>query len=108
MNTTTFSRSYLQSLPEKRKQNHIQAIIQEFVQTVQNSASLGKTSCIFSRDEKRGGCYSHPPPPDISNDDIIKALQEKFPDCSVRYEENWVETTPNTKTLTKGILVDWS
>jgi hypothetical protein len=44
----------------------------------------------------------------LSNEDIIGALQAKFPDCVVSFQETWVDAEDNTRVLKKGILIDWS
>jgi hypothetical protein len=118
MSTSIYSRSYLQSLPEKHKQEHIELMIREFVHNVNRCATMGKTSCLYSivddsarRHRNHLGMITsphQPSPPEVTTEDLIAAFQNKFPGCTITYEENWVETTPNTKTLTKGILVDWS
>ena len=36
------------------------------------------------------------------------AFQRLFPDCDITYVEDWIETSPGTKELKKGVRVDWS
>jgi hypothetical protein len=107
MNSQTFSRAFLQSIPEQRKQQHIDMIIQGFLGQLQNEAAAGKTFYMYAFDE-RSIVRQHPPLPVITNDDLISAFQRKFPDCYVSYEERWIDINPNNRVLKKGIVIDWS
>ena len=49
-----------------------------------------------------------PDPPEPPSDELLAALKEKFPDCGVSFQEDWVETRQGVKELKKGILIDWS
>jgi hypothetical protein len=109
MNTQTFSRSFLQSIPEQRKKQHIDRFILSFITQLENTAAVGKTSFLINPDSITNSSISqHPPAPVITNDDLISALQLKFPDCGISYQEIWIDTHPNTRILKKGILIDWS
>jgi len=46
--------------------------------------------------------------PEPPSDELLTGLKEKFPDCSVSFHEDWVETRQGVKELKKGILIDWS
>lgn len=109
----TFSRSFLQGIPEQRKQQHINQIIQWFIHELQNAAAAGKTSYMYSLDQRHavaavGLGQSNPPPPVTTNDDLVSAFQKKFPDCDVSYQETWVDVNPHNRVLKKGIVIDWS
>ena len=113
MSSQTFSRSFLQGMPEQRKQQNIDKLIEQFVQDLQRAAASGKTSYMYStaRVESYNSAIMRPngqEEPVITNDDLISAFQRKFPDCRISYEETWVERDSNTKYLTKGIIIDWS
>jgi hypothetical protein len=141
MTTQIYSREYLQSIPEKRKQSTIDQIAESFIPELQNTASSGKTcylyeiplSCHQKRETYIPGHAipaigirtradtSIPPTwqfhhtwPILSLNDVVEGLKKKFPDCKVTYEENWIEdpswqtTGKITKTLNKGIVIDWS
>lgn len=106
MSSETFSRSYLQGLPEQQKRQHIETFVQEVIGAVQSEATLGKTSYMYDPAPQRGfSNHIHLP---ITNDDLVVAIQRKFPDCSVSYQEIWVDAKANTKVLKKGIVIDWS
>lgn len=100
----TFSRSFLQGIPEQRKQQHINQIIQGFMNELLNVAAAGKTSYMYSLNVAQ----SYPPPPVTTNDDLVSAFQKKFPDCDVSYQETWVDVNPHNRVLKKGIVIDWS
>ena len=42
------------------------------------------------------------------SDEVLAGLREKFPDCLVSFQEDWIETPHGMKQLKKGILIDWS
>lgn len=115
MNSETFSRSFLQGIPEQCKQNRIYQIIGHFIQDLKNAAAMGKTSYMYNPDNCRvlnqhlfpGGPKNHNSPV-ITIDDLVSAFQKKFPECDVSYQETWVDIDSNTRSLKKGILIDWS
>jgi hypothetical protein len=108
MSLQVFSREYLQSIPEKRKQEQIDNIIQGFKVDILNAAAMGGTSYRYVKSE-RGRVHSrHPPPPQLTNEELIAGFQERFPGCKVFYEESWVASSATTQTLVKGIVIDWS
>jgi hypothetical protein len=59
-----------------RKQQHIDRIIQEFINNLQNAASDGKTSYMYSPDNLRV-LNQYPSLPVIANDDPCV----RFPEC---------------------------
>lgn len=105
MSSPPLSRSYLQGIPEQRKQERIDYIIRGFMNELHNAAAAGKTSYMYSLNAV-GQC--NPPPPVITNDDLVSAFQKKFPDCDVSYQETWVDVNPHNRVLKKGIVIDWS
>jgi len=46
--------------------------------------------------------------PESLSHELLAALGEKFPDCGVSFQEDWVETRQGVRELKKGILIDWS
>lgn len=109
MSLQVFSREYLQSIPEKRKQEQIDSIVQGFKIEIQNAAAMGGTSYRYVKSERgRAHAYTHPPPPQLTNEELIAGFKERFPGCKVFYEESWVASSATTQTLVKGIVIDWS
>jgi hypothetical protein len=119
----TYSREYLRGIPEqrrqKRKQDLIAGLFHQVVRNVTAAATNEKTSYMI--DEQVYAQYEVPikhrgdPNMEIylldiilSKDDIIGALQGKFPDCVISFQEAWIDTAHNTRVLKKGILIDWS
>ena len=106
MSFQTFSRTYLQvlavqGLESLHKQQYIDALVQRFIAILQNDAAAGKTS------------YTYEPPHhlqlrNITIDDLISAFQRKFPDCDISYKEVWIDVNSTTKSLRKGVVIDWS
>lgn len=109
MSYATFSRSYLQGLPEMIKQGELDRHLDNVVRVIQSAALEGKTSYLYNPD---GG----PSGPGIrfngrftyTDDDFILAFKRRFPDCDVIYQEKWDDVSPENKILLKGILIDWS
>ena len=114
-----YSREYLQSLPEKKKQQEIDAIVQNFWQYLYQSAEGGQTSYFFDMTNMRKvsspeltqkqvitkfGSQSTT----MTNEEIVTRFQQKFPDCLIKYSEEWVESNASTKVLKRGITIDWS
>ena len=111
-----YSRDYLRGIPEElrqqRKKQMIQNLLNSIVSNVTAAATNEKTS-YMAEDRLYLSYYSqvdHAPIGRITltNEEIITALQEKFPDCIISFQEAWVDTAHNTRTLQKGILIDWS
>mgnify|MGYP000087063097 CR=1 FL=1 len=95
MATQTFSRAFLQDIPRQRKQQHIENIIQNFINELQNVAGTGKTAYMFDPVSRAVRMYNNNCVPEITTDDYIAAFKRKFPDCTISWQE-------------KGILIDWS
>ena len=111
MEQQTFSREYLQGLPEQIKRNTINAVIRTISNDVQRSAIGGETSYIVEKIRITNllkPSLSSNPSLNISINDIITEMQKKFPDCIVLYEETWVNVTRSNRVLTERILIDWS
>jgi hypothetical protein len=114
MDSETFSRSFLQGIPEQCKQSRIDQIIYQFINELKNAAAMGKTSYMYNVDNCRelnkhlfpGGANQTSPV--ITIDDLVSAFQKKFPDCNVSYKETWVDVDSKTMSLKKGIIIDWS
>jgi len=47
MDSETFSRSFLQGIPEQCKQSRIDQIIYQFINELKNAAAMGKTSYMY-------------------------------------------------------------
>ena len=108
MSVQTYSRDYLQSIPEKRKQEQIDGIVNGFMNNIYTAAAVGTTSYRYVKSDTGIMASSYPPPPVLTNEELIAGFEKRFPDCKVFYEEAWVETGPNTQKMKKGIVIDWS
>jgi hypothetical protein len=107
MSLQVYSRDYLQSIPEKKKQEHIDAIVASFIYSLLNIAERGGKSFAWKR--------SYVPSSGILIDsstltdaELVAGFFTRFPGCNVYYEEAWVDSGNDTKTLNKGIVIDWS
>jgi hypothetical protein len=110
MNSQVFSRSYLQNKPEEEKKFRISSVIQSFIHQLVRDAEAGKTLYFYNIEQRIRACATSypPPPPPLTIDDLLSGFREKFPDCLVSYQENWVDVGTNMRHLKKGILIDWS
>ena len=95
MDTQTFSRAFLQGIPEQRKQQHIETIIQNFINELQNVAGTGSTTYLFNPAAREVRMYHNKWLPEITTDDYIAAFKRKFPDCAISWQD-------------RGILIDWT
>jgi hypothetical protein len=125
MQTTTYTRSKLQGLAEeKRIREEAQALaqkratmchyVQQITPCVVRAAEESKTSYLYTLPQtpNRGiiGIGSHP-----TTEDLVEALREAFPGCTVGAVEEWVDHIGrgnllgvHTRVLTSGIKIDWS
>jgi len=110
MNSLTISRAFLQGLHQQRKREAADQLIRQHVDVIQNFAAEGKTSYMF----ELANTNTTPPhntlrkAPVITTDDFVAAFQRKFPDCTVTYQEEWIDIDPTKRVLKKGIVIDWS
>jgi hypothetical protein len=111
---TVFNRFYLQSLPQKKKQELMDGIINGFSQELLSHAEQGKTSYMY--ETQRLDIYNNgrrigsggPPLIKLSLDDLADRIKQRFPDCIISYQETWIDQNINTRFLKKGIVIDWS
>ena len=116
-----YSRDYLNSLPDKKNQAEIERLINIFKANLEEAAANGYTSYFFEMTSiryvpavdtmqlnviQKKASYNYQT--SLTNDDIVKGFKTRFTGCSVKYGEEWVDTNVNTKTLKKGITIDWS
>jgi hypothetical protein len=110
MNSQVFSRDYLQSMPEQRKQQQIDSIVGMFHNDLLNAAASGKKNYMYIRPTNKAPQISWPnhSPLPLSDAELIAGFFTRFPGCNIYYQEDWVESGRDTKTLKKGIVIDWS
>jgi hypothetical protein len=124
MSDKIFSRAYLQGRPLEHKRKEVSKLISIFQQALLSAADSGSTSYLF--DMTNTDYISQITQPDnmkqtihirtsftnpsysMPIDEIIPLFQERFPDCTITYQELMVDTKFNFKVPQKGILIDWS
>jgi hypothetical protein len=93
----TYSRAYLRGIPEQlkrqEKQKAIQWLCQSVITVVAEAAKNGMTSHRIWEDTYRNKITAS-----LTDEEIIDALKEKFPDCDISLKEIGG----------KIILIDWS
>ena len=109
------TRAFLQGLPELRKRQAEQHMrdqadqrIANHVTAIQESAAQGKTSYMFECDNQAHNPRQHHSIPVLTNDHFVAAFQRKFPDCTVTYQEAWVDIDATNRILKRGVVIDWS
>ena len=110
MSVQVYSRDYLQSMPEQRKQQQIDGIVSNFRSELLCAAETGKTSYMYVRPTNNGSQISWPShsPTPLTDAELIAGFFTRFPGCRIYNEEQWVESGPTTRVLKKGIVIDWS
>ena len=104
--------SELRSKIHENKQRYIQDSIGPIYTAVLHAARY--TSSYFHKivDEPNSRINMIPPKWEYipTNEEKVDMLKKIFPDCSVTYEEVWVEDPLNAdiKIRVKGIQIDWS
>lgn len=109
--TYTYDRTTLQQMQAtQRKEGLIQFIEYNITVPVLEAAKNGKTQYFWTQPVPRHRIGGHPHPNDcaFTNEELIDALKEKFPETTVEYQETWVDVRPGVKEQKKGILIDWS
>ena len=109
----TYSRAYLRGIPEQlrrqEKQQAIQQLYKSVIQYVAHAASAGKTSQLIGEKTYSSLYYQmmqRGAP--LTDEEILAALNEKFPDCVISFQEAWADTPLGQRALQKCILIDWS
>lgn len=115
MSGKTFSRNYLQGLPLERKRAEVVTLISSFLTSILRAAASGQKQYLFDMTEMTYDPSMDPPSNinvskyyTIPIDEMVPLFLEKFPDCTITYQELMVDTKFNFKVPQKGILIDWS
>ncbi len=123
MNSQIYSREYLQSAPELKKQAQIDFIISGFIEQLKINASEGKTEYRINLDVDEKGVrrnYLHVGSmmgrnhvssqiqKGLTDAELIAGLFTRFPGCKIYYDEKYIQATYNTQSLKKEIVIDWS
>jgi hypothetical protein len=109
-----YSREQLVNLPIKIRKDFVRQNVDQYINNVVNDAACGKTSSLITiRNIEHYGRQTCPFIHNTqqampSNEELIEALQERFPDCKIYYDEKWVSSGPDKQELKKGITVEWA
>ena len=106
MSNNVYSREYLRSVPEELKQKQIHQTINSFLHEILDIAATGKTSYMVNMTRVSKNLNSQSPK--FTDEELVAAIQKRFPDCAIKYEEQWVETGRNTRVRKTDIVIDWS
>jgi len=119
----SFSRAYLNGIPVENKKKEVDDIIEQFIEPLRIVAGNGQKSyfyvimrtiyelpipnpyvkMVMLKNEMISTCK-------IPIKEQVPLIKERFPDCSVKYHEEWesVVINENIRVLKKGIRIDWS
>jgi len=125
-----YSRQYLRDLPEllrrQRREQQLNQQLNSLFQQIQSplmaAAGRGETKYLYDMMQwmsshgtplKKNSLQQYDQfqaqtPPEDRSDELLAGLREKFPDCSISFQEDWIETRQGVKELKKGSLIDWS
>ncbi len=108
----SYSRDYLRALPIEMRKQYLTNFIQGYVNIILDAARNGETYVVLKTEKDTHGlmgqCIIRPYETYPTNDEIREALLEKFPGCSVTYEEKWVDVSAGKRELKARLTVDWS
>jgi hypothetical protein len=105
MSFQVYTREYLQSIPQRRKQEQIDKIIQGFINDIHAAAAVGLTSYRYVRPVSNDILSSYP---ELTDPELIAGFFARFPGCKVYYEDVWLDSVRDIKILKKSIVIDWS
>ena len=113
-----YSREYLQGLAQKNKKDEISLMISLFIDDLKKVAGSGGKQYLVDFSNVRFDPYGTQPalgPNTIriviyfkSLDEMVPFFQERFPGCTIYVHEEWVDITPTSRCLKRGILIDWT
>jgi hypothetical protein len=110
--TSRWAQEEQQQQQMRLQQDHQKEMLQLTVlgRTVEISTKEQKFNVQMQTYQRRAKEYPQAAqaPPEPPSEELLAGLKEKFPDCSVSFQEDWVETRQCVRELKKGILVDWS
>ena len=84
------------------------SIVRTILNDIHTAAAVGGTSYRYVRPSGPGSGMIHPPDPVLTDAEIVAGFFTRFPGCKIYYEEAWVDSGRDTRTLKKGIVIDWS
>ena len=115
----TFDRTTLQGRAEEmrkaaeaaklvRLRQNVKTRVDQVERTILDEAAVGKSFYLYDP-IPYGGL-----PESMTNEDLVRGFQEKFPDCTVTLAEEWVDVPVRSRgavpmrILKSGIKIDWS
>ena len=107
----TYNRITLQQMePNYRKEKVYHFVDTNITCAILHSARMGLKEYFWVNPVTKHhlGGQPHPSSSPFTNEELVEALKEKFPDTKIEYQETWIETRPGVKEQKKGILIDWS
>jgi uncharacterized membrane protein len=109
MSSQSFSRADLMALAVKEKIEATKRITDIIHNSVIAAATANKTVFFYESPSVVSPHRFMPTISNLSNDDLLAALKEKYHDSKVTYETAYSVTLPNNTVQTKtGFLIDWS
>jgi hypothetical protein len=118
-----YTREYLQGLAQENKKNEVSLMISLFIDDLKKIAGSGGKQYLVDFSNVRFDPYATQTLPNQigvaprslqavlyfkSLDEMIPFFHERFPGCTIYVHEEWVDVTPTSRCLKRGILIDWT
>ena len=100
MNYLTFPRALLKDIPEQRRQEQVDHVIQSFIKELRWVAGQGDTHYVYHPSPRHQSARM----PYLTSQQMLLALRQRFPDCKVY----WAECETNCHVYKRAIVIDWA
>lgn len=108
MHRETFTRAYLNGLPEENRKSLIDTfIIKPHIFPIKKAAIDGMKTYVYYEDNHIDNRNLKELGP-ITQEDIIDGFKRVFPDCNISYKIAVTEHIPGLKISQGAIIIDWS
>ena len=107
----SYTRSYLQGLQTEsiRRKELLEYYIAAHHPYLEKAARDGKKFYLAEiQDMPQPNRGRDDPSITLTEKELIEGFQKVYPDCCLAFREVWVDVTPTTRALKRGVIVDWS
>jgi hypothetical protein len=107
----TYTRAYLQSLQTEsiRRKELLEYFIAAQHPYLEKAAREGKKFYFAEiQDMPQPNRGRDDPYILLTKEELIEGFRKVYPGCALAFKEVWVDITPTTRALKRGVVVDWS
>ena len=107
----SYTRSYLQGLQSEsiRRKQQLEYVIAAHHPFLEKAARDGEKFYVaYVQDMPQPNRGRDDPSIFLTEKELIEGFQKVYPDCALAFREVWVDVTPTTRALKRGVVVDWS